>query len=127
MVTLWKRFLNLVARENAPKVMVYGVSLKRSFQRLFDEVGQAMDFQTIYLVHPLRTRTAGEVTAAVQSLVLRLKAEGLYISRIHADRAIENFVRSPSGGGPSKEGSSVRIRKVNPHSLTGRRRPGSSG
>ena len=67
---------------------------EEEFKRLFDEVGYAMDFQTIYLVHPLRTRTAGEVTAAVQSLVLRLKAEGLYISRIHSDRARELRVES---------------------------------
>eukprot|EP00439_Symbiodinium_sp_Y106_P050041 s545_g6.t1 len=67
---------------------------EEEFKRLFDEVGYAMDFQTIYLVQPLRTRTAGEVTAAVQSLVLRLKAEGLYISQIHADRARELRVES---------------------------------
>ncbi|CAE7610958.1 Lgr4 [Symbiodinium sp. CCMP2592] len=67
---------------------------EEEFKRLFDEVGHAMDFQTIYLVQPLTTRTAGEVTAAVQSLVLRLKAEGLYISRMHADRARELRVES---------------------------------
>ncbi|CAE7319561.1 RE1, partial [Symbiodinium sp. KB8] len=35
------------------------------------------------------TRTAVEVTAAVQELALKLKAEGLHISRVHADRARE--------------------------------------
>ncbi|CAE7828798.1 RE1 [Symbiodinium sp. CCMP2592] len=67
---------------------------EEEFKRLFNEVGYAMDFQTVYVVQPLRTRTAGEVTAAVQSVVLRLKAEGLYISRIHADRARELRVES---------------------------------
>ena len=67
---------------------------EEEFKRLFDEVGAAMDFQTIYLVQPLRTRTAAEVTAAVQQTVLRLGAEGLRISRIHADRARELRVES---------------------------------
>ena len=67
---------------------------EEEFKRLFDEVGMAKHFQTIYLVQPLRTRTAAEVTAAVQQTVLRLKAEGLRISRIHADRARELRVES---------------------------------
>ena len=67
---------------------------EEEFKRLFDEVGLAMDFQTVYLVQPLRTRTASEVTAAVQQIVLRLKAEGLRVSRIHADRARELRVES---------------------------------
>ena len=72
---------------------LWGLS-EEEFKRLFDEVGMAKHFQTIYLVQPLRTRTAAEVTAAVQQTVLRLKAEGLRISRIHADRARELRVES---------------------------------
>ncbi|CAE7281567.1 GIP [Symbiodinium sp. CCMP2592] len=72
---------------------VRGLS-EEEFQRIFDEVGYEMDFQTVYVVRPLRSRTAAEVTAAVQETVLKMKAEGLYISRIHADRARELRVQS---------------------------------
>ncbi|CAE7607413.1 GIP, partial [Symbiodinium sp. CCMP2592] len=57
-------------------------------------VGHELDFQTVYVVRPLRSRTSAEVTAAVQETVLKLKAEGLHISRIHADRARELRVQS---------------------------------
>ena len=62
---------------------------QEEFTRIYNEVGVELSYDTIYLVRPLRTRTAVEVTAAVQELALKLKAEGLHISRVHADRARE--------------------------------------
>ena len=60
---------------------------QEEFERIFNEVGYELSYDTVYVVRPLRTRTGKEVTAAVQEAVLRLKSEGLHISRVHADRA----------------------------------------
>ncbi|CAE7769634.1 GIP [Symbiodinium sp. CCMP2592] len=62
---------------------------QEEFERIYDEVGQELDYETVYVVRPMRTRTAAEVMAAVQELVLKLRAEGLHISRVHSDRARE--------------------------------------
>ena len=62
---------------------------QEEFERIFNEVGAEMEFVTVYLVRPLRTRTSAEVTAATQELILRLKSEGLQVSRVHSDRARE--------------------------------------
>ena len=87
-----------MSEKRAPKASagdegIRGLS-EEEFKRIFDEVGYELDFQTIYVVKPMRSRTAMEVTAAVQDTVLKLKAEGLSISRIHADRAREFRVQS---------------------------------
>ena len=62
---------------------------QEEFERIYREVGTEMEFVTVYLVRPMRTRTSAEVTAAVQELILRLKSEGLHVSRVHSDRARE--------------------------------------
>ena len=62
---------------------------QEEFNRIFDEVGPELDYSTVYVVRPLTTRTSSEVTTAVQELVLKLRAEGLHISRVHSDRARE--------------------------------------
>ena len=67
---------------------VKGLS-QEEFKRIYDEVGPELEFETVYVVRPLRTRTASEVTAAAQELVLKLRMEGLHVSRVHSDRARE--------------------------------------
>ena len=67
---------------------VKGLS-QEEFKRIYDEVGPELEFETVYVVRPLRTRTATEVTAAAQELVLKLRMEGLHVSRVHSDRARE--------------------------------------
>ena len=62
---------------------------QEEFEKIFHEVGDGFEFDTFYVSRPLRSRTSSEVCAAVQELVLTLKAEGLHISRVHADRARE--------------------------------------
>ena len=62
---------------------------QEEFTRIFNEVGKELDYDTVYVVRPLRTRTASEVTAAAQELVLKLRSEGLHVSRVHSDRARE--------------------------------------
>ena len=62
---------------------------QEEFERIYNEVGVELVYDTIYVVRPLRTRTAVEVTAAAQELFLKLRAEGLHVSRVHADRARE--------------------------------------
>ncbi|CAE7746100.1 RE1 [Symbiodinium necroappetens] len=74
-LTLWRKFLRGLSQEE--------------FERIYNEVGVELVYDTIYVVRPLRTRTAVEVTAAAQELFLKLRAEGLHVSRVHADRARE--------------------------------------
>ncbi|CAE7232960.1 TY2B-DR3 [Symbiodinium microadriaticum] len=62
---------------------------QEEFDRIYKEVDTNLDFDVVYVVRPLRTRTASEVTSAVQELVLRLRAEGLHVGRVHSDRARE--------------------------------------
>ncbi|CAE7227836.1 GIP [Symbiodinium sp. CCMP2456] len=62
---------------------------QEEFNRIFNEVGKELDYDTVYVARPLRTRTASEVTAAAQELVLKLGAEGCHVSRVHTDRARE--------------------------------------
>ena len=62
---------------------------QEEFDRIYKEVDTNLDFDVVYVVRPLRTRTASEVTAAVQELVLKLRAEGLHVGRVHSDRARE--------------------------------------
>ena len=62
---------------------------EEEFARIFNEVDGHVEYKTIYIMRPLRSRTAREVAAAVQDMVLELRAEGLQISRMHADRARE--------------------------------------
>ena len=62
---------------------------KEEFEKIFHEVGDGFEFDTFYVSRPLRSRTSSEVYAAAQELFLTLKAEGLPISGVHADRARE--------------------------------------
>ena len=62
---------------------------QEEFDRIYKEVDTNLDFDVVYVVRPLRTRTASEETAAVRELVLRLRAEGLHVGRVHSDRARE--------------------------------------
>ena len=62
---------------------------QEEFEQIFYEVGDGIEFDTFYVARPLRSRVSSEVCSAVQELFLTLKAEGLPISRVHADRARE--------------------------------------
>ena len=62
---------------------------QEEFEKIFREVGDGLEFDTFYVSRPLRSRTSSEVYSAVQELFLTLKAEGLPIARVHADRARE--------------------------------------
>ena len=62
---------------------------QEEFEKIFYEVGDGIEFDTFYVARPLRSRVSSEVCSAVQELFLTLKAEGLPISRVHADRARE--------------------------------------
>ncbi|CAE7397111.1 Wdr16, partial [Symbiodinium necroappetens] len=62
---------------------------QEEFERICREVDTEMEFVTVYLARPLRTRTSVEVTSSAQELILRLKSEGLYVSRVHSHRARE--------------------------------------
>ena len=62
---------------------------QKEFEKIFHEVGEGLEFDTFYVARPLRSRTSSEVYAAVQEVFLTLRAEGLPISRVHADRARE--------------------------------------
>ena len=62
---------------------------QEEFEKIFHEVGEEFDMDTFYISRPLRSRTSLEVHAAVQEVFLTLRAEGLHIARVHADRARE--------------------------------------
>ena len=62
---------------------------QEEFERIFHEVGEEFDMDTFYISRPLRSRTSAEVHAAVQEVFLTLRAEGLHVARVHADRARE--------------------------------------
>ena len=62
---------------------------QEEFEKIFHEAGDGIEFDTFYVARPLRSRVSSEVCSAVQELFLTLKAEGLPISRVHADRARE--------------------------------------
>ena len=62
---------------------------QEEFEKIFHEVGEGLEFDTFYVARPLRSRTSSEVYAAVQEVFLTLRAEGLPVSRVHADRARE--------------------------------------
>ena len=62
---------------------------QEEFEKIFHEVGEEFDMDTFYISRPLRSRTSAEVHAAVQEVFLTLRAEGLHIARVHADRARE--------------------------------------
>ena len=57
---------------------------QEEFERICREVDTEMEFVTVYLARPLRTRTSVEVTSSAQELILRLKSESLYVSRVHS-------------------------------------------
>ena len=59
------------------------------FHKVFKEVEDGLEYQTLYTMRPLRSRTTREVASAVQDMVLELRAEGLPVVRMHADRARE--------------------------------------
>ena len=52
-------------------------------------MGKPQDVQVLYFALPLRRRTSSQVLATVQSMVLRMKSQGLQIQRVHSDRARE--------------------------------------
>ena len=66
--------------------------LKKSQER-YDEllkgIGDTMQYQVLHYAVPLKTRLMGEVSDAVKSLYLQLRAEGLPVTRVHSDRARE--------------------------------------
>ena len=62
---------------------------QEEFEKIFHEVGEEFDMETFYISRPLRSRTSAEVHAAVQEVFFTLRAEGLHIARVHADRARE--------------------------------------
>ena len=62
---------------------------QEELEKIFHEVGEGLEFDTFYVARPMRSRTSSEVYAAVQEVFLTLRAEGLPISRVHADRARE--------------------------------------
>ena len=62
---------------------------EEEFEKIFSEVGKPYDVQVIYVSMPLRGRTSARVQSAVQEVFLKLRSEGLQITRIHADRARE--------------------------------------
>ena len=62
---------------------------QEEFEKIFHEVGEGLEFDTFYVARPLRSRTSSQFYAAVQEVFLTLRAEGLPVSRVHADRARE--------------------------------------
>ena len=62
---------------------------EEEFEKIFSEVGKPYDVQVIYVSMPLRGRTSARVQSAVQEVFLKLRSEGLQITRVHADRARE--------------------------------------
>ena len=62
---------------------------EEEFEKIFSEVGKPYDVQVIYVSMPLRGRTSARVQSAVQEIFLKLRSEGLQITRVHADRARE--------------------------------------
>ena len=59
------------------------------FKELFKEIGDTMEYQTVYYAVPLKSRSTREVLAGVQQIYLQLRAEGLPVVRVHSDRARE--------------------------------------
>ncbi|CAE7481190.1 RE1 [Symbiodinium sp. CCMP2592] len=59
------------------------------FQKLFKEIGDTLEYQTLHYMVPLKSRRAPEVEAAIRFLYMQVRAEGLPIQRVHSDRARE--------------------------------------
>ncbi|CAE7605479.1 GIP [Symbiodinium sp. CCMP2592] len=59
------------------------------YNKLLKDIGELPEYQVLHYAIPLKTRLAKEVDAAVKSLYLQLRSEGLPVTRVHSDRARE--------------------------------------
>ena len=59
------------------------------FKRIFKEIGDTIQYQSLHYMIPLGTRLATEVEVAIRLLYVQLRFEGLPLQRVHSDRARE--------------------------------------
>ena len=53
------------------------------------ELGKPLEFTSVYLARPMKTRKKKDALRAVQELYIQLRSNGLPLSRLHMDRARE--------------------------------------
>ena len=67
----------------------YQRAMNQRFQNVYKDIGDAIEYQSLQYVVPLRTKTAVEVLKAVRHVYLSIRREGLPFVRLHSDRARE--------------------------------------
>ncbi|CAE7478551.1 RE1, partial [Symbiodinium necroappetens] len=64
-------------------------ALNERFKRIYKDIGDDIECQTLNFVVPMTSRTSKEVRAKIQHIYLQLRQHGLPLVRIHSDRGLE--------------------------------------
>ncbi|CAE7211932.1 GIP, partial [Symbiodinium necroappetens] len=64
-------------------------ALNERFKRIYKDIGDDIECQTLNFAVPMTSRTSKEVRAKIQHIYLQLRQHGLPLVRIHSDRGLE--------------------------------------
>ena len=67
---------------------------KKKFDEQIEKLQQPVEYETLYLVRPMRGRRGAETLQAIQEMRLTIMKEGLPLHRLHSDRAREFGTRA---------------------------------
>ena len=76
------------------KDVVDGEKEKKKFEEQIEKLQQPVEYETLYLVRPMRGRRGAETLQAIQEMRLTIMKEGLPLHRLHSDRAREFGTRA---------------------------------
>ena len=62
---------------------------RKFYKDVYREVGDQMEYQSLLLAIPLKSRLKTDVNAAMRRMYLQLRQEGHPVARVHSDRARE--------------------------------------
>ena len=63
--------------------------MNKRFQKIYEGIGDNIEYQTLHFAVPMNTRTSKEVRSKIQQIYLQLRQHGLPLVRIHSDRGLE--------------------------------------
>ncbi|CAE7452429.1 GIP, partial [Symbiodinium necroappetens] len=63
--------------------------MNKRFQKIYEGIGDNLEYQTLHFAVPMNTRTSKEVRSKIQQIYLQLRQHGLPLVRIHSDRGLE--------------------------------------
>ncbi|CAE7914211.1 GIP, partial [Symbiodinium sp. KB8] len=63
--------------------------MSKRFQKIYEGIGDNIEYQTLHFAVPMNTRTSKEVRSKIQQIYLQLRQHGLPLVRIHSDRGLE--------------------------------------